>query len=70
MLPSERRSTVRVNKERLKAAMAAADRAEAGAAAAPEDDTWSRLNNLMADADAIADHRGHQVRRFSVFVTF
>ena len=46
---------MRVNKERLKAAMAAADRAEAGAAAAPEDDVWSRLDKLMADADAITD---------------
>ena len=44
MLPSERRSTVRVNKERLKAAMEAADRAEAGASGgedASSDDIWT-----------------------------
>lgn len=32
MFSSDRRSTVRINKERLKAATEAADRAEAGAA--------------------------------------
>ena len=46
MLPTERRSTMRVNKERLKAAMEAADRAEAGAASgedASSDDIWGKL---------------------------
>ena len=47
MLPSERRSTVRVNKERLKAAMEAADRAEAGAASEDDHGVWTKLNSLL-----------------------
>ena len=43
MLPSERRSTVRVNKERLKAAMEAADRAEAGVASKDARGVWTSM---------------------------
>ena len=55
MLPSERRSTVRVNKERLKAAMEAADRAEAGAASEDDHGVWTKLNSLLLQADEISD---------------
>ena len=40
---------MRVNKERLKAAMEAADRAEAGAAAGVDSDIWSKLRGLLND---------------------
>ena len=55
MLPSERRSTVRVNKERLKAAMEAADRAEAGVASKDARGVWTKLNGLLLQADKISD---------------
>ena len=55
MLPSERRSTVRVNKERLKAAMEAADRAEAGVASKDACGVWTKLNSLLLQADEISD---------------
>ena len=46
---------MRVNKERLKAAMEAADRAEAGAAAGVDSDIWSKLRGLLQQADEISD---------------
>ena len=55
MQTTERRSTMRVNKERLKAAMEAADRAEAGAAKDDAAGVWAKLNDLLQQADKITD---------------
>ena len=49
---------VSVNKERLKAAMEAADRAEAGAASgedASSDDIWGKLDKLLEQAGQALD---------------
>jgi hypothetical protein len=62
MLPSERRSTMRVNKERLKAAMEAADRAEASGAApdGTQDSVWEKQDELLRNAGSILD----DIKRF------
>ena len=56
MFQSERRSTVRVNKERLKAAMEAADRAEAGATS-EDSDVYKKLDDMLLQATEIVDAR-------------
>ena len=57
MLPSERRSTMRVNKERLKVAMEAADRAEASGATpdGTQDSVWEKQDELLRNAGSILD---------------